>query len=176
MKKFLVFLLGAILAVGLSACGSEPAAEETPAEPVTVSDSVKDEATTEEGAGTTGKYTVAIKNAQVVANSYDGTNMLVVTYDFTNNAEEPMSPLVGISAQAYQDGVQLEAAFDYGNPEVGDLFNQSDNNVQQGTTVEAICAFTLGESTSPVEVTLSDWTSFDGSEPISKTFDLSALQ
>lgn len=175
MKKFLVFLLGTVLAVGLTACGSEPAAEETPAEPATVSDSVKDD-TAEEGTGTTGNYTVAIKNAQVVANSFDGSNMLVVTYDFTNNAEEPMSPMVGISAQAYQDGVQLESAADYGNPEVGELFEQSDNNVQQGTTIEAVCAFTLGESTSPVEVTLADWTSFDGGDPISKTFDLSALQ
>lgn len=169
-RKILLLALVGIMAIGLFGCGEAPAGS---ADNTTTNQ--EENAPVDASSGSLGNYDITIKDATIAQHSYENCKMLIVKYDFTNNGDEPMSASVGVSAIAYQDGIQIENISDYGNPEYGAAFDNNDKNLQKGATIEAICAFKLGESTTPVEVNISDWASFDDAK-IVKTFDLTQIQ
>lgn len=128
------------------------------------------------GSGTIGHYEVAMKDAQIVTNDQEGYDMLVIPYDFTNHGTEPISSSFGILIEAYQDGIQLENVFYYAEDELGHLFENASKNVQSGSTIETVCAFQLGESTSPIEVIMTDLAASPAIETVTQTYDPAALQ
>lgn len=166
MKLFI--LLMAILSVSLVGCGSstttsqgmEPAKVEQTATAPEEKEEVKEEAKVEDG--TLGDYKVEFGEAQVVESSYGDGDLLEVTYNFTNNSEEAKSADVAVILTAYQDGVEMEKAFD-----VQITGENHSKNVKKGVGLECKALFKL-TSKSPVEVEAEEFLG-DGSK-IEKTY------
>lgn len=64
--------------------------------------------------GEVGNYYVAIGDC-AFAEDYHGNNVIVISYDFTNNSDETVTPLWELSTTAFQDGIELDIAFVFDN-------------------------------------------------------------
>ncbi len=110
-------------------------------------------------------YVVTIDQASP-SRDYQGDQALVVTYTFTNNSDEETSFMVAISARAYQNNVELDAAV-VPSIDSSALMNQ----VKPGGTITVQEAYSLSDS-SPVTVEATKTFSFDNTSIAEKTFDL----
>jgi len=70
------------------------------------------------------------------------------------------------SDKAFQDGIQCERGF-----MVNDFTSKSDTNIQPGKTFTCEAAYTLNDTTTPVDIEVSELISFSGKK-IVKTFNL----
>jgi hypothetical protein len=187
-KKFLVFGLAA--AMLLSACGSSSSddsssqtddsktSQTTDSSSSNSSDSSgsSDAAdssgssdssdTSSDGQGTLGDYAVVIES-MTVENDYEGNPAAVITYSFTNNGDDEQSFLTALSAEVYQNGVQLQTAI------MDDVDTSSSmTNIKPGVTLEVVEAYSLNDDTSPIDVEVSELFSMSSDE-VTKTFDIS---
>lgn len=170
MKKGIAILLLSMLV--LSSCGnsgSDAPKENTQQQSEDVSKDEQEKAT---DSGTLGEYGVTIKGARIVKNTYEGYDMLAVSFDFTNNSENPVSFDTPIIVTAFQDGVQIEQDFDMNNEEI-DLTGDT-KQIQKGTTLEVNIAFKLSNSTSPVDIECREFLG-DSDTKLTKTFDIAQL-
>lgn len=111
-----------------------------------------------------GDYTVEIKSA-AVTQDYDGNPAVIITYSWTNNSSETTSPMFSISTAVFQDGIGMNSAFIYDDPAYdGDMYS---TDVRPGTTVDVQEAFELSNTTSPIEVEITEAFSWDTPEEIS---------
>ena len=92
--------------------------------------------------------------ADQINKDYEGKDMVVINYDFTNNSEDTMSALVGIYMQAFQDGVQLDTAMVLDDSVYDAGIAQKD--IKPGTTLEGCQNAFVLTSDSPVEIEVSD--------------------
>ena len=105
-----------------------------------------------------GDYTVEIKSA-TVTQDYDGNPAVIITYSWTNNSSETTSPMLSISTAVFQDGISMDTAFIYDDPTYdGDMYT---TDVRPGTTVDVQEAFELSNTTSPIEVEITEAFSWD---------------
>ena len=105
-----------------------------------------------------GDYIVEIKSA-TVTQDYDGNPAVIITYSWTNNSGETTSPMLSISTAVFQNGVGMDSAFIYDNPAYdGDMYS---TDVRPGTTVDVQEAFELSDTTSPIEVEITEAFSWD---------------
>ena len=119
-----------------------------------------------------GDYTVEIKNAAVAQDS-DGNPAVVITYSWTNNSSETTSPFASISTAVFQNGVGMQSAFIYDDSVYDSSAYMTD--VRPGTTIDVQEAFSLQDTTSPIEVEVSEWLSSDEAQNIAyMEFDLAA--
>lgn len=95
-------------------------------------------------------YPVTIDGAEVTKDSYQGKDVIVVTYTWTNNSDKATSFTIALNAQAYQNGVELETSLFTDGAEVGDL-----RDVKPGTTSTVKIAYELAD-TSEVEVEVKE--------------------
>lgn len=106
--------------------------------------------------GNLGDYDVQLKSSKIV-NDYEGKKALMVTYTFTNYAEDPSNFSTALLATAYQNGVELSTAILY---DVDGYDGESSlKNVQTGKSIDVQEAYVLDDETSEVEITVSDWLS-----------------
>lgn len=169
-KRFLAILFASLLAVSLTACGSdtEPA-EDTETEGTATETEQQEEAPAASDTATVGDYEVSIGDASMISDDYTGEEAFLVNLTFTNNGEETTSPMLALMVEAYQDGVQLERAiigsedFDAGSESL---------NVQPGGSNEFQLVFTL-TSESPVQVIAQEFLG-EGTQA-TKTFDPATL-
>jgi hypothetical protein len=120
-----------------------------------------------------GQYIVSIDSASLATDD-EGNDVIVVSYTWTNNSDDSQMASVALLAQAYQDGIQIDSAYLYGDSNFD--FDAADKNIRPGVTQSVVCAFTLENKTSPVEVEISDWTDFSSSKVIAAyTFDPAEL-
>lgn len=153
-KRTLALLLGVFMAFGLTACGGNESAPDE--------ESGKDTEQTEQAAeehdglpseGEVGAYHVALTGC-AFNTDFDGNPIIIVNYDFTNNSEETMSPLVGVYVKAFQDGIELERGFviDTAVCDVG--IEQKD--IKPGATLAGCQIPFVLTGESPVEIEVSD--------------------
>ena len=110
-----------------------------------------------------GDYAVEIKSA-TVTQDYDGNPAVIITYSWTNNSGETTSPMLSISTAVFQDGIGMDSAFIYDNPTYdGGMYS---TDVRPGTTVDVQEAFELSNTTSPIEVEITEAFSWDTPEKI----------
>lgn len=110
-----------------------------------------------------GDYAVEIKSA-AVTQDYDGNPAVIITYSWTNNSSETTSPMFSISTAVFQDGIGMNSAFIYDDPAYdGDMYS---TDVRPGTTVDVQEAFELSNTTSPIEVEITEAFSWDTPEEI----------
>lgn len=153
-KRTLALLLGVVMAFGLTACsGGETTTAEDVAEETEQTTQVENEPVGLPSEGDVGAYHVAL-TGHAFNTDYDGNNIVVVTYDFTNNSEETISPLVGVYIQAFQDGIELEHGFVMDTTVCDVGIEQKD--IKPGATLTGCqtCFVLTGES--PVEIEVSD--------------------
>ncbi len=111
------------------------------------------------------KYAVTIDNATVMAD-YKDQPALVVDYTFTNNSDKATSFMVAISAQAFQNGVELKSA-------IGDDWDSSNtmSDIKPGATVIVQEAYLLNDQ-SDVTVECTELISFDDTILAEATFSV----
>lgn len=147
-RKLMMIAAAAMLAVMLTACGSSEAQTQDTGSATTAAQT--DEASTEDTAepsdGTLGSYAVEIKGAKL-CKDYEGNNAIMITYSWTNNSEETTSPMGSMMDEAFQDGVQLDAAI------VDFEYNDGLTDVRPGTTIDVDVIYELpGDSTVEFEI------------------------
>ena len=153
MKKRLAMIAAAaMLAMMLAACGSsvDADAQTTQDTGSATTAAQTDEASTDDTAepsdGTLGSYAVEIKGAKL-CKDYEGNNAIMITYSWTNNSDETTSPMGSMMEEAFQDGVQLDAAI------VDFEYNDGLTDVRPGTTIDVDVIYELpGDSTVEFEI------------------------
>lgn len=126
-------------------------------------------ATPSGNSSTLGDYDVVISNCRL-AEDYAGAPIIIVTYEFTNNNDEPTAFWLAISADAYQNGIGLNTCY-----VVDDSANYSSDNqmkeIKKGATISVEVAYTLNDTTTPVEIEVSEIFSLNDKK-ITKTFTI----
>ncbi len=172
MKKGLLMLL-ILLALCLCACGAEAPSEEAPAEEIAAEPAAEPEqaATEETAADAASSFAVELKDARRFAN-YEGVDILLVIYSFTNNSEDTISATSALYFKGFQDGVQLEPGYaaEGDLPEdVKGLYDNDWKDIRPGTTLDCYYCFEL-DSESEVEVEVTDFVTFSDDLLAAKTY------
>lgn len=120
---------------------AQASAAETPAEPIRTNPAVL------------GDYTVESQSA-TITQDYEGNPAVVVDYSWTNNSSETTSPLFSVTTSVVQDGVGLESALITDDSVYDSSMHMAD--VRPGTAIEVQEAFSLYNTTSPIEVEITE--------------------
>ncbi len=168
MKKFISFLLClcVILVFGIFAIAS---GEDTTTTDDQGSGTVDTADSTEDEDANLGDYAVEILSCRL-AKDFDGKDVVIVKYKFTNNGDEASAFYTAFSDNVYQDGVGLNASYF-----VDDSYDySSDNqtkNIKTGTSLEVEVAYELNDTTTDIEVEVEELISFNDSK-VTKTFSI----
>lgn len=117
-----------------------------------------------------GDYQVDIKSCRL-AEDYEGKPVVIVTYGFTNNAEESIPFYTAVSTTVYQDGVGLNEAFILDDSANYNADNKS-KDLKTGASLDVEVAYELNDTTTDIEVEVTEWISFNDHK-ITKIFSLS---
>lgn len=131
--------------------GTDISTAETPAEPVRTNPAAL------------GDYTVEIQSA-TITQDYAGDPVIVIAYSWTNNSSETTSPFFSVSTSVFQDGVGLESALITDDSVYDSRMHTAD--VRPGTTIEVQEAFSLYNTTSPIEVEITEKFAWDNPQEI----------
>jgi hypothetical protein len=160
MKKILAFIMVCVMALmSFVGCGRETTTitQET--------EVVETVAPTNDING----FVVEIKTCEI-ATDYEGNPIAIVTYGFTNNSDEAAAFYTSITAKAYQGGIETETCYFVGD----DVNYNADNSMKEikpGATLDVQEAYVLNDTTSDLEIEVSDWLGFSNTV-ITKTFTL----
>ncbi len=110
-------------------------------------------------------YTVTIDGMQL-GKDYQGKQIAIITYTFTNNSPRDVSFTGTIDAEAFQNGVELSTAI---TTEID--ASKSLNQIKTGATTTVQQAYTLTD-TSPVTVEVSELMDFSDTVIAEKTFNV----
>ena len=109
-KRALALIFAAFMSLSMTACGNSTTPQDSTGETQQeTAETAEPEEPAQTDSGAVGDYDVTIGDC-AFGTDYEGNKMIVVNYDFTNNSDEAIAPFVGISMQAFQDGVELEMA------------------------------------------------------------------
>lgn len=155
-KKKRLIIIGVILAVlvigiiaGSGSGGGETQKQNgrTPVEAETQSNISAD--------GKIGDYVCTVKSAVICTDWLDKT-AVKITYEFTNNSSEAQSFDVALTDDLYQNGIGLESSLTGDDDE--DLI--CDVKIQPGTTKEVSKVYVLRDTSTPIDVEISELFSF----------------
>ena len=173
-RKLAMIMASAMLVAMLTACGgsgsadtSTSAAQDTGSAQATQQETPKEDAAASASEGDLGDYHVKILDAETGLTDYEGNPVIGVKYEYTNNGEENMMFDIAVSAQAFQDGVQLELAF---MDEYSDEYENSSKEIKTCATIICELYYVL-TSESEVEVEVAELISL-GNEKLEKTFTI----
>lgn len=191
MKKLLTAL--AVSGLFLAACAeeskpAEPEAEkaetveETPAEETPAEETKEEEAPAEETADTDREITLnepfKLKNSTItitgfeLAKGFEGGDVLKVTYNWTNDADEATAPLFSVLFKGFQDNVQVTSA-DFVE---GGNYEQAQKEVKPGGSIEGAEEFMgIDDLSKPYILEVEEAFSFSNEDPFTITLDLNNL-
>ena len=136
LARLLCLLLAALMLLTLTACG-----DKEPADPNLIK---------------IGDYTVLYKNAAIMTDD-EGQDAIVLTLDYTNGSKEDAAFWIAVFEKAMQNGVQLDTALVYPDPNsYVSITDDKFTEVAPGTTFEVHTSFVLRDTTTPVEIKFSD--------------------
>lgn len=165
MKKITSLILAIILVAtfGLFALGSAESES-------TTTDQGADKAETTDTDTNLGDYKVDIVSCRL-AKDYEGKDIVIVKYNFTNNADDAASFYVTFEDNVYQDGIGLNKCYI-----ADDSANYSEDNqtkdIKKGASIEVEVAYELNDTTTDIEVEVEELFSFSDSM-VKKTFSIS---
>ncbi len=108
--------------------------------------------------GQIGDYVCTVKSAEMTKD-YEGSDAVLITYEFTNNSSEAVSFDYALDDEVFQDGIQLEDVYFLENDEEFDSFDTVD--IKPGVTYEVTKAYKLRNTESSLEVEIGELFSFD---------------
>ena len=166
MKKCFCFLASLIMATGLlSACGSG-----TDFQGTTSVGNVTNSVQGNVSSSNLGDYNVVIDSCRL-AEDYRGKPIIIVKYLFTNNSGESDSFMWSVDDNVYQDGVGLNESYF-----VDDSANYSSDNktkeIKSGVTLAVEVAYELNDTTTDIEVEVTELISFSSTKKVTKIFTL----
>lgn len=165
MKRFLALLMALIMCVSICACGAnDDSADTDNKEPVTQNGDSAEETKVSEGA--LGDYEIKFTGFSL-SKDYEGKDVIIVSYDFTNNSDEADAAIFALTIKAYQDGVELETAFVLENEDI----DNATKEIKSGVTLNCCSAFVLDNTSSSVEFEASELISFSD-DVIAVTYDI----
>lgn len=118
-----------------------------------------------DGEGSLGDYYIKIVSA-AKAKDYSGADVLIVTYEWTNNADDAAMFSTAFTAKAYQNGVECTTAYMVDGVDT----EKGLTKIKPGTTLEVQEAYKLNDN-SDVSVEVTKWISFDDAM-VTKIFTL----
>lgn len=98
-----------------------------------------------------GYYYVEVADSKVVQD-YNGDNVLIVTYNYTNNSSNAISFDMAFITHAYQNGVEIEKCYSEYSIEDDFDYDSIDNNLQPGVTSTVQEAFYVSDMSTDVEI------------------------
>lgn len=119
--------------------------------------------------GNLGEYSVKIKSCRL-AKDYEGKDIVIVNYEFTNNSEDNASFTFAISDKVFQNGVGLNKCYTASESAKYSSDNQS-KDIKKGTSLDVEVAYNLNDNTTPIEVECSELISFSN-DKITKKFNI----
>ena len=116
-----------------------------------------------------GDFNIVIKSCRV-ERDYEKKPIAIVKYEFTNNSKESAAFWTTFDDKVYQNGIGLNECYI-----AADSANYSSDNamkeIKPGATLEVEIAYTLNDSTTPLDVEVSEYFSFDD-KVVKKTFTI----
>lgn len=153
-KRLIIFgvILALIVVIGVAGAGSDNGGSQ-PAEAGTnaAGQKVEEKASTD---GTLGDYVCTFKSA-TKCKDWDNRDSVKIVYSFTNNSSNPSSFDVALDDNVYQDGIALESTFTSGSDD-----QILDVEIKPGITKEVTKVYVLRNSTSDLEIEVSELLSF----------------
>lgn len=125
--------------------------------------------TSESSKANLGDYGIEIKSCRL-AEDYEGKPVAIITYGFTNNADESASFTFAFDDQVYQNGVGLNKSYVLDDSANYDDANQS-KEIKKGAVLDVDVAYELNDTTTDLEVEVKEWISFNDSV-VKKTFTI----
>ena len=110
---------------------------------------------------TVGDYTCVVKGAEV-CKDWEDKDAVLITYEFTNNSDSAVSFDVALDARAYQGGIGLETAI------LDDDTDILDVDIKPGVTKEVKKAYVLRDTSTEIEIEISELISFSDDKIITK--------
>lgn len=105
-----------------------------------------------------GDYVVSLSDSKIVQD-YDGNNVLIVTYDYTNNSSDPTAFDIAFITHAYQNGVEIEKCY---YSDVYDIDSSLQSaTIQPGVTSSVQEAFYVTDMSTPIQVEVGLFLSFE---------------
>ena len=156
---------GCIGCLGCAACASG-AADTDPTPPVG-----SGEGQGEVDTGKLGNYIVNITSYRL-GHDYEGNPVIYVSYEYTNNGSEAAAFAWTFDYHAYQNGIELESCY---VPDDADNYDSAlaSSEIKPGVTLVLECAYVLRDTTTPVEVEVSELISLSD-DKVEKTFEIAA--
>ena len=143
MKKvFFVLAACAVVSAALVGCGSSSSPE---SQSVATSDNA-----VAQNKGDIGPYHFEISDTARTEEITEGT-AVIVKYTITNNSDETITPGSVTRLQVFQNGVSLSGITIIG-AENGALMDNEYKSIQPGASIEVEEAFTLDDTTMPIQV------------------------
>ncbi|EOI01678.1 hypothetical protein UAY_01086 [Enterococcus moraviensis ATCC BAA-383] len=150
VKKMVLIGVGVLVVGGvLVNMGSDSKEDSKDKKETTTSKVVKKsepETPAETDAGDLGDYHVVIKEL-TLAKDYNGEDVGVIDYEFTNNSDKNAMFLTSITTKAFQNGVALQLAI---MTESG--YVDSMTEIQPGATLNLKVPYKLTDMTTPISV------------------------
>ena len=122
-----------------------------------------------ESATKLGDYNIEIKACRL-AKDYEGKDVAIITYGFTNNADNATAFMYTFDDQVYQGGVGLNKAFILSNNADYAEENQT-KEIKKGATLDVEVAYELNDTTTDLEVEVKELISFNDNM-VKKTFTI----
>lgn len=165
MKKIISLILAILLVAtfGVFALGSGESES-------TTTDQGTGQAETTDTDTNLGDYKVEIVSCRL-AKDYAGKDIVIVKYNFTNNADEAASFMFAFDENVYQDGVGLNECYIADDSANYDSGNQT-KEIKTGASLEVEVAYELNDTTTDIEIEVEELFSFDDSV-VTKTFSIS---
>lgn len=127
------------------------------------------EAQAAETGSNVGEYSVEIKDARITK-TYDDKPVIVVTYGFTNNAENAVSFSTAFEANAYQGGIGLNESFGVDSDDPYTTDNQY-KEIKTGATLDVEVAYELNDTETDVDVEVEEFLGWTDDQ-VTKTFTI----
>jgi hypothetical protein len=167
MKKILAFLIIlSILMLSFASCDFSDVDSSSSNEKSEQSSSSSKK---EEPKSNLGDYNVVIDSFRM-AEDYQGNDVIIVKYLFTNNSDESDSFMLAVDEIAYQDGVELQESIFVDDSANYSMDNQS-KKIRPGVTLAVEVAYELSDTTTDVEIEVEEIFSFK-ERKVTKTFSI----
>lgn len=130
-------------------------------------DAASQEAPAEAAAAPDAPYAVTIDGAEM-GSDYQGNKAVIVTYTFTNNSDDARNFMTTMTAQAFQDGVELESAIMMEGVDSQDLMK----DIKPGKSITVKQAYVLADTENDVTVEVSELWDFSNELIAEATFSV----